>query len=599
MSMPDWKDVLPVPPPGGRLRELWMTSYDRSDPGLLVEHLLPSLLAASRSLSQDLQERTLFFGELGTALEALHGRLTVISSPPRGIPESSQYPWLWRYVSHFIVGAKSRAVQHAKLWAFHWQVGDEELLELHVSSTNLTTSAFKAQVQAGWQISLRLGERTSIATRRTWGVLVPFLKALGASAGETAADRVERLVTLLSRVKCPQDVTFVASMPGRQSAARQLAQFDPTELHVLTPTIGEWTDKSLSNWHLDAGVAASKVHLKWIPEGHPWALLNGWSLSTDAAMALRAKGVQLHCLPHDARLTAKHRDGDGRWSHAKLYLIRSRNRKKRRLLVTSANWSPSAWGGGRRRPRNFELGVVIDTDWTHLERMGKPFGDGVAPFCCDEMRRSPCEASLQWAQASWDGKCIRLLARSSDCSTPIAAIIFFNGGTKKSVPIAKGAANVRWTAAGKPPLTVRFTQGTETLEVGIFDLRPHGELANTPLPEVDPSFATALRDAFLLQRYGGPAVDVDTIPGLGNASRRPTAAETPADYSVQAWLDARAAFRVVDQWRTALEEARGDPFLLERIRADGEQLRALYACRDGAAAFLVAEELGWRIDKET
>ena len=124
-----------------------MTSFDQPDAGLLVEHLLPSLLGASYSLSQDLQERTLFFGELGTALEVLHGRLTIISSPPRSAREDSQYPWLWRYVSRFIVGAKSRAVQHAKLWAFHWKVNDEEHLELHVSSTNLTTSAFKAQLQ--------------------------------------------------------------------------------------------------------------------------------------------------------------------------------------------------------------------------------------------------------------------------------------------------------------------------------------------------------------------------------------------------------------------------------------------------------------------
>jgi hypothetical protein len=574
-----------------------MTSFERSDAGLLVEHLLPSLLGANRSLSQELQERTLFFGELGTALEALHGRLTVISSPPLGMSESSQYPWLWRYVSHFIVGARSRAVQHAKLWAFHWQVGEEELLELHVSSTNLTASAFKAQVQAGWQVSLRLGKRTSTETRRTWGLLVPFLKGLGASAGAAAADRIERLVTLLSRIECPPGVTFVASIPGRLSAARQLAQFDPTELHVLTPTIGEWTDKSLSKWHTDVGVDLSKVHLKWIAGDHPWAASNGWSLSTDAAMALTAKGVKLHCLPCDVRLTARHRDGDSRWSHAKLYLIRSRNTKKRRLLVTSANWSPSAWGGGRQGPRNFELGVVIDTDWTDLERMGKPFGEDAAPFCC-EVRQPPCESSLQWAQASWDGKCIRLLARSSDCSTSIAAIITFTGRTEKRVLIAEGAANVRWTAAAQPPLTVRFTQGTETLEVGILDLRPHCELTKTPLPEVDPSFAMELRDAFLLQRYGGPAVDVDTIPGLRNAGRRPVTTGAPTDYSVRAWIDARAAFHVVDHWRSVLEEAKSDPFLLERVRTDGEQLRALYDRREGAAAILVAEELGWRIDKE-
>ena len=69
-----------------------MTSFDEPEAGLLVEHLLPSLLGGSYSLSQELQERTLFFGELGTALDVLHGRLTVISSPPRAAREDFAVP---------------------------------------------------------------------------------------------------------------------------------------------------------------------------------------------------------------------------------------------------------------------------------------------------------------------------------------------------------------------------------------------------------------------------------------------------------------------------------------------------------------------------
>ena len=229
---PSWRDVLPSPPPGGQLDEAWMTSFEQPDTGLLVEHLLPSLLGASHSLSQEFQERNLFFGELGTALETLHGRLTVISSPPRGPRRGpAQYPWLWRYLNHFNVGAEARAVQHAKLWAFHWKLGDDEFLDLHVSSTNLTSSAFKCQLQAGWQGMLPLGKRDSLSTRRTWGELVPFLQALGTSAGAVAATRIQRLVTLLGRVECPREVTFVASVPGRQerrsTARRVRAVGDP------------------------------------------------------------------------------------------------------------------------------------------------------------------------------------------------------------------------------------------------------------------------------------------------------------------------------------------------------------------------------------
>ena len=89
MSTPDWKHVLPTPPAGGRLQEAWMTSFEQPDAGLLVEHLLPSLLDTSHSLSQDIHERTLFFGELGMALEALRGKITVISTPPWG---ARRYP---------------------------------------------------------------------------------------------------------------------------------------------------------------------------------------------------------------------------------------------------------------------------------------------------------------------------------------------------------------------------------------------------------------------------------------------------------------------------------------------------------------------------
>jgi hypothetical protein len=216
MSTPDWRDVLPIPPPGGRLHEAWMTTFDQPDAGLLVEYLLPSLLGASHSLSQEVQERTLFFGELGTALEQLHGRLTVISSPPAGARAPSQYPWLWRYVSHFIVGANARAVQHAKLWAFHWKLGDEDQLDLHVSSTNLTASAFKTQVQAGWQASVRLRDRPTLNARETWGDLVPFLEAVGSSAGAIARQRLARLVTLLGRaIALPTSCSSRASLATR------------------------------------------------------------------------------------------------------------------------------------------------------------------------------------------------------------------------------------------------------------------------------------------------------------------------------------------------------------------------------------------------
>lgn len=570
-----------------------MTTFEPPDAALLVEHLLPSLLGANNRLSQDFQERNLFFGELGAALETLHGRLTVISSPPRGAREYSQYPWLWRYVSHFIVGSKARAVQHAKLWAFHWKIDDEEMLELHISSTNLTSSAFKSQLQAGWQVMLPLAERASQSTRRTWGELVPFLEALGASAGSVAATRLQRVVTLLGRAECPEDVTFIASVPGQRSAARQLAEFEPSEIHVLTPTVGEWNERTLADWSADVGVALKKIHLKWISKGHPWTATSGWKLSKAAGENLQSSGVHIDCLPKEARFAEQHRDGDPRWSHAKLYLLRSR--RKRRLLITSANWSAAAWGAGRTLPRNFELGVVFESEWRDLEALGEP---ETVPFCVDRVEDEERVSVLEWAEASWDGECIALRARSTDSVAPIGVVVTLAGSTEESIPLVKGEASMPWNDAERTPLAARFTQGAGVLEVDVLDLRLPCEFAKTPLPEVDPAVEKALREAFLLQRYGGPVVDPELIPWLGGV-RRPTGGTAPAtDYAVQAWIEAREAFNVVDKWRAALDEAAAEAPRREQVCIDGEQLRALFAQREGPGALLASEELGWRLDEE-
>ena len=136
------------------------------------------------------------------------------------------------------------------------------------------------------------------------------------------------------------------------------------------------------------------------------------------------------------------------------------------------------------------------------------------------------------------------------------------------------------------------------LEVDVLDLRPPAEFAKTPLPEVDPAVEKALREAFLLQRYGGPVVDPESIPGLGG-ERRPSGVSAPAaEYAVQAWIEARAAFNVVDKWRAALDEAAAEAPRREQVWMDGEELRALFARCEGPGALLVVEELGWRLDEE-
>ena len=427
--------------------------------------------------------------------------------------------------------------------------------------------------------------------------MVPFLDALGASAGHVAATRIQRLITLLGHVECPANATFIASIPGQKSAARQLKRFEPSELHILTPTIGDWNNRSLAAWTADAGVPPVKIHLKWISEQHPWAASLGWALTTAARETLESNGVQLEWLPIEARFTEHHREADPRWGHAKLYLLRSRG--KRRLLVTSANWSAAAWGAGKVAPRNFELGVLFESEWTELEALSEPFDPpDTSPFCVDRTDEQESNSALEWAEASWDGNRILLRARSSNSDTPIIVLVTFMGSSDQNISLVDGTAVIPWKDPEHTPLTARFTQDTASLEVDVIDLRPPAKFAETPLPEIDPVAAEALREAFLLQRYGGPVVDPETIPGLGGAHRSPTVSALTADYSVQAWLDARAAFHVVDQWRTALAQAARDPVLIERVRMDGKELQSLYARRNSPAAGLVVEELGWRLGTE-
>jgi len=319
-------------------------------------------------------------------------------------------------------------------------------------------------------------------------------------------------------------------------------------------------------------------------------------LSRAVAKNLESSGVQIECLPKEARFTEQHRDADPRWSHAKLYLLRSRRR--RRLLVTSANWSASAWGAGRTPPRNFELGVIFESEWTDLEALGEPFDPSdTVLFCIDRAIEEEHASTLGWVQASWDGKRIALCARSTDGVASINACVRFNGGAQKNIVLVKGEASMPWDDTEHTPLTARFVQGAEMLEVNVLDVRSPADFAKTLLPEVDPAIEKALREAFLLQRYGGPVVDSESIPGLGGERSTAGAAAPAADYAVQAWIDGRVAFSVVDKWQAAFDQARAEPLLLERVRLDGEELRAIYARREGPAASLVADELRWRIDE--
>ena len=161
-----WESLLHSDAPSGcGLKAALLTTYDRADERILVEHLLPLLLKLNREPGGEGAERQYFLLELDRRLKQLHDKLVVVSSTVREEPADSQendsgmYGWIWRSIHHLTVGSRRKAVQHAKLWLLHWGAAGEdgvEYIEIVVSSANLTRAAFKGQLQAAWRACVKL-----------------------------------------------------------------------------------------------------------------------------------------------------------------------------------------------------------------------------------------------------------------------------------------------------------------------------------------------------------------------------------------------------------------------------------------------------------
>ncbi|HYO54680.1 hypothetical protein [Archangium sp.] len=629
MSLPEWRHALSASPEH-RLEAALFTTYEPADPAFLVEHLLPSLLNLSREPNEATASRALYFGELALELERLRGKLLVISSGAGeedggGTPLSrppSRYPWLWRYVMPFTVDG----VQHAKLWLLHWSHEEGEYLDIVISSTNLSESAFRDQIQAGWRAQVKLDPRRSDTRLRTWGPLVPFLQALGTAGGENAAERTAHFLELLARAECPEGVSFVASVPsapGRERwGARLLGDLlpegrGPLHVWVCAPYVGSWNTNSLAAWCKAVGARPDLLKLAWIDTGHPWAAGGSgegvWRMPRSAHTALVESGASLSRLGHArdesfSAFHASHSQADPRWSHAKFYFLR--RGRERRLLVTSANFSPSAWGQGERGPRNFELGVAFDAEWP-LELL--PF-EPYEPHLTSEPER-PAPAILLWAQATWDGRRVTLQARSTQATPVLTAAVHLGPGQE---PLELGLEYqedeagrlqcrgvVRWSEPHPTPVLVRLSQGEAILEVPVLDLRPPEEFARTPLPEVDPKLSEEIRDALLLESYGGPTAEPGRWAGVREEGSGAFASgASPSDYTVPAFAQARAWFEVIDNWqkRWNAQAGHGDEQERTRLKLDGTRLAALFSRKaeqevleQRVPARLAAEELRWRL----
>lgn len=624
-----WESLLHTDAPAScSLKAALFTTYDRADDRLLAEHVLPLYLKLNREPDGEGTERQYFLLELDYRLKQLHDKIVVVSSMTREEPadpderEGGTYGWIWRSIRHLTVGSDRKAVQHAKLWMLHWGAVDEsgvEYLEIVVTSANLTGSAFKGQIQAAWRVCIELHPQQSETRLHHWGILPDFLRALAKSTREET--RIEPFTALLARGECPDGITFIASVPGTHS--RQVLRRTPwgaaglrkimppgrgtVNITILSPFVGSWNVKDLARWCAMFEGSPKRLKVVWIDKDHPWARDKKWLLPATTLKSLTKAGSTLLHLRYEPNneenadlFHEDHRSADARWSHAKVYALHRGN--SQRLIVTSTNFSTSAWGkenpDGQLIVENFELGVCIEqTNWRLFDELDEFEKLSTAATIAKLPSRS--STLILWAQAVWDGRNVIIECRCTanhkvkgylDCSGkngPITRWKTSTDGLQRST--------IRWSDVKRPPSSVQLTCGQEAVSIPVFDGRPLSkDRIDIVPPELDENVVQMLRDELLFEQYGGRIVTEDdrdpessrsdsTESGLSDVSSYNNINEIieqgevgySDSYAVPAFELARDRLRVVDNWTDRVKSAaKYKTSALERqmLRRDGELL---------------------------
>ena len=589
----------------------------------------------------DALEQTCFSLELDARLKNLHNRIVVVSSTLRedcveadtAAADEGLYPWIWRSIRQLTVGKTGQAVQHAKLWLLNWVHPEQgEYLEIVVSSANLTRSAFQGQIQAAWRVCLPLLSKPSKARSSAWGVLPGFVRALADSCGDST--HLTQFSDLLARADCPEGVSFIASVPGTHPPRVRWGAFGlrsatpsgrgAVKVLISCPFVGAWRTDSLEQWCSQFESTPEQLSLAWIEKDHPWAQF--WLLPAATLTELVAAGstlLQLTLQPGNDKLSHhfhdEHRSNDLRWSHAKLYAFQRGN--SRRLLLTSANFSQAAWGkldgSGNLAIDNFELGVCIAQAAWPLGQLPEFFTLKNVATHADKLIRGHC--LIPWAEASWDGKYIRLECKSQSVVTGEVL------SRKAPLKIARwlpgsGAlmtAQIPWADAKYLPQSVALHCKAETLNVPIFDVREPAARELSFPEEILDSDVQALSDQLLLERYGGKAVTEDETGfdtpvsddddalvnnGLYNPNTVTSGDAASSDcYAVASFVEARQMLDIVDNWAKLVSQAQlgSSTFMLDGLLRDGALLKAALdrkaSAKSGMGAVLAAEELALRL----
>lgn len=625
LSSPRYDDVGISP-----LKAALLTTYKPPDSTFLVENFLPDLLGMESYLSDDFYDYYAFRTDLIYRLTRIPKRITIISSMDQEIDQNN--PWLNHYIDHLIVGKENSEVQHAKLWLLHRAYNEqfeEEALEIYVSSANLTMSSFKEQIQAAWRAIIPLSYEGSQSNLNTWGIVPEFLKKLGKSSGGSKI--TDYFVNLLKRAKAPEDVTFLASVPGNHSdkdinnklwGTRGLRKVKPsgkgsTKIRIFVPIVGIWDQEKLEYWIQEAGGnSLNDLTIAWINKGHLWAAEDRWQMSDKTFKNMMNSGVIVKCLPGISdknwkkyRFHEKQLQSDPRWSHAKIYDLQRGN--EHRIIITSANFSPSAWGSSNKnvlRIENFEFGVALNkfTNWnlkiSELENI-----DFYNAWVNDQSQENQ-NIGIAWAQVTWDGEEIVLRVRtfSSDLSPSEEVLVCSKMEqqvkTKWNKKNRFWIASINWNKTDKlSPNFVKLTCESKTWTISVIDQRSIDEISNIQLSGIDdPEKAQEMRDALLLEQYGGNVVESDSNlkqQSIGDFS--PT--NKNDDYSLPSFIQARKWFGILDNWAKKFENLPSE--YSEIIKQDGKNLIEVFRRKEKKevnsgtqiAAKLIADEIQKRL----
>lgn len=602
----------------GPLKAAIFTTFEPPDATFLAEDFLPEILRLDRRLSDDSNEY--FWAELYDKLK--RSNIAIISSFGKEI--SNSYREIWRYIKKYSTGCDNKAIQHAKLWLIHREGIDNNgfgTLEMHVSSSNLTKSAFEKQIQSAWRIVIPLSGERKDSNRESWGILPHFLEELSRSCGN--CELIDYFQDLLEKAKAPNDVTFLASVPGTHSRKKpwgshglsklKLSKRGKPKIRVLVPYVGNMTQKDLEYWTGEIDGKPDDLTLLWIDKNPTWGI--NWKMQTKTFKNLydnHVKIVKFNSIVH----VEQKLEEDKRWSHSKIYEIQKGNSKKI-IIITSANFSPSAWGKRVKNGiqiNNFEFGVAMTiskkSNWSLIEK-----SDGLLKqkdaYLSDDLKEAP-DNGLVWASAEWDGNKINVKARMNPNNEhPNRNIIIFcekNLRIKISKRWRKEGNLWEWSTKWGPnqngiPNYISIKYNSQTSKIPLIDSRQYEEKELDPIPDVNPEMALDLKYSLLFERYGGQFVnDIDEIPEYGDSERRNShdvqnngINDYEGDYSLSWLVQARKWFVIVDNWTKKYNTPSNE------IETDGKNFIQYFRSQRtdnigiSKAAKVVAEEFDMRI----